>query len=69
MGRILKHRNKHIKPKFILPAVWNSSFSVYNKQIKVIGQIKSNLCVYTEHSICQAYAKGMKNSGDEFTYT
>lgn len=52
MDRTLKHRNKHLKTMFILPLVWNSSFPVYNKQIKVIGQIKSNLPVYTEHSIC-----------------
>lgn len=41
MNRILKHRNKHLKTMFILPPVWNSSFPVYNKQIKMIGQIKS----------------------------
>ena len=60
MGRILKHRNKHVKPKFILPAVRNSSFSVYNKQIKVTGQIKSSLCLYrTLHllSLCKRNEK------------
>lgn len=50
MGRILKHRNKHLKTMLILLAVWNSSFPVYNKQIKM--QIKSNLHAYTEYSVC-----------------
>lgn len=52
MNRILKHRNKHLKTMFILPPVWNSSFPVYNKQIKLIGQIKSNLPTYPEQSAC-----------------
>lgn len=46
MGRILETQKQASKTIFILPAVWNSSFPVYNKHIKVIGQIKSNLHAY-----------------------